>query len=155
MSPCTRALLGGLITLTILACAGCGRSLDAVSAQELLDRYEHENVRHDPRTFIEVDLGEYFVTYRQGADKPTFAVRFQMHGVIHENDESKFHQALAEHRDRMRDGVLSTVQRCDLDHLYEPTMAWLKAELVPEINRSLKTRALRDVVFNDFSFEQL
>jgi flagellar basal body-associated protein FliL len=55
---------------------------------------------------------------------------------------------------RVRDAVISAVQRSDLDQLRDPSLGWLKAELLATINQSLQMRILRDIVFTEFSFER-
>ena len=68
--------------------------------------------------------------------------------------QSQFEEMIEPYAQRMRDAVISAVQRSDLEQLRDPSLGWLKAELLTTINRSLQMRILRDIVFTDFSFEK-
>ncbi len=146
-------LILGAATLVFVA-PGCSSSDEtAVNADEFLDHYERDRRRHDPNTFVEVDLGEFFVTQRQSATESYF-VRFHIYGVMPEDQTNEFTKALSSRGERMRDAVISTVRRSDLEHLAEPELAFLKSELIPTINHALKTRVVRDVVFTSYSLER-
>jgi hypothetical protein len=145
----------------LLACcfwfvlAGCqdgGDGDDVFDTTALLAKYEKGRQKHDPLHFSEVDLGNYLITQRH--EPNIYYIRFQLYGVISDQQKSQFDEALATHRDRTRGAVRATVQNSSLKHLSDPSLCWLKAELIAEINRALRARILRDVVFQDFSFEK-
>jgi len=134
---------------------GCGadNSSDVlVDARTLLDRYQQDQVRNDPRHFSEVDLGEYVVT--QLRETATYFIRFQLYAVVPDKQVDAFSKALEARAERVHAAVRETVQRAGPDQLLEPTLDWLKSELIHNINEAFGRRIVRDVVFDRFSFEQ-
>jgi hypothetical protein len=131
---------------------GVGSSDDMLDAQALLDRYQQDRRRHDPIHFSEVDLGEFYITKRYSPS--IYYVRFHIYGVVPENQLDQFSEILQPHTQRVRDAVIAAVQRSELEHLDDPSLGWLKSELILTINRNLQMRMLRDVVFTDYSLER-
>lgn len=115
----------------------------------------------DAEGFVEIDLGEFFVTRKEDIEgklddatvPQILVVRFHLYGVVHEHHEDQFVEQLEERRERMRDTVIASIQASELQHLTDPTLGWMRSELVPGINRTLRTRHLHDVVFSAFSIE--
>ena len=86
-----------LLTLSLLLAlspflAGCGESGSQASemeAMELLDMLEDQQMTHDPRTQIEVDLGRFRVTHaNHDADGQLF-VQFHLFGILPEARAAK------------------------------------------------------------------
>lgn len=120
----------------------------------LLDHYNVHGRRHDPVNYVEVDLGEYFVP-RDIVDSPdVLFVKCHMIAIADKKDRSDLESAILERRTRMRDIVMSAMRKTELEALSEPSMNWLKSELIPAINKILKTSAVRDIVLVDFSLER-
>ena len=144
-----------LLLLPLVPFAGCGQevSSDLSDPQELLARYDHDRRRHDPRQFVEVELGEYFVTRRQ-PDNNIYTIRCKLFAVVPRDKQPELEEALTTRRTAMRDAILGTIRSTEFEHLTEPTLSWVKSEMIPIVNRSLKTRVLRDIVFADYSFER-
>ncbi len=162
-----------LATCALLSTLGCGEHkpnavLDAVA---LLERYEKVRQRHDPDHFSEVDLGEFTVTQREQEGKKKeeekaeekqaksrepaiFFIHFHLFAVVSDNELSEFTELLETHGERIRGKIRETVQSSELAQFEDPTLGWLKSELIQWINRSVNTPILRDVVFADFSFER-
>lgn len=110
--------------------------------------------RHDPIEMVEVDLGEFTVTQRQPESSQMLLVRFKIYGVIERDKKDAFGKLLEDRRQRMRDSVITIVQRADIEQLSDPTLSWLKSEIIPAVNKLLRTRIMKDVVFSDFTMLQ-
>ena len=67
---------------------------------------------------------------------------------------ARFLQRLLQRNQRMRDSVISIIQRTKIEDFSEPSMNWMRAELIPAVNRILKTSSVRDVVFTEFAIER-
>jgi hypothetical protein len=122
--------------------------------EELLSMISLKDKKHDPRLYVEVDLGEFKVTH-SGPEKSDYLVvlRFQIFGVLHEQELAKIQKSLEERQQRMRDTVLSVVQKTHFDQLNDPSLDAVKSDLVVSINRVLETNILRDIAFSKFSME--
>jgi len=150
-----RWLIYGANLLVLAGMIGCGADTSSdvlVDARTLLDRYEQNRVRNDPRHFSELDLGEFLVTQRR--EVATYYIRFQLFAVVADNDADTFNNMLAQRTERVRAAVRESVQRAGPEQLLEPTLDWLKSELITDVNKALGRRMVRDVVFDRFSFEQ-
>ncbi len=135
--------------------SGCGGSVEQQDIDPLAvyEQFESGQQRHDPLSMVEVDLGDYLVTRRVADSHDILFVRFQLFAIVPRDDEQKFTTLIEGSRTRMRDGVLTIVQKADLKDLADARMSSVKSEVVVSINKSLRTRTVRDVVFSDFSLE--
>jgi hypothetical protein len=124
----------------------------AGDAHELLDLLEIGG-QHDPSRFVEVEIGTFRVTHRLADDQETMLVKFRLFGIVPESKQEQLHEELPRFEKRIRDAVISLVQKTEAEQLAEPGLRWLKAELVAAINRVVQDRALSDVAFSDFSLE--
>jgi hypothetical protein len=52
---------------------------------------------------------------------------------------------------RVRDAIISLVQRTETEHLSDPSLTLFKEEVAATVNRVLQERLLVDVAFSDFS----
>ena len=126
-------------------------SSQAGDVERILALIADKEKKHDPRLYIEVDLGEFRVT-RPGAEEDEIVVvKFQIFGVLNERDKLKFDESSLGREQRLRDAVLSVVHSSDLDELMDPALDQVKSELVAAINRILESDFLRDVAFSTFS----
>jgi hypothetical protein len=148
-----------IILLVLLSClsvgtiSGCGASADDVlDASALLERYERDRRKHDPLHFSEVDLGEFTVT--QHRDPSIYYIRFHLYAVIPDSLVDQFEELRQSHGERVKASVRESVQSCDLDHLDDPALGWLKSEMIASINQVLQAPILRDVAFSEFSLER-
>jgi hypothetical protein len=159
MSTSSGHLIRLQIVLSLLSalpvlCSGCGKSEQppVLDVGTLLARYERDRRRHDPVYFSEIDLGEFTVTQRH--EPAIFYIRFHLFGVVPEELVQEAETLLVTHGERVRARVREAAQRCEADQLNDPSLGWLKSELITSINRSLQAPMLRDVVFAEFSFER-
>ena len=90
----------------------------------------------------------------QSREPAIFFIRFHLYAVVSDKELEEFAELLVTHGERIRGKIRETVQSSELDQLEDPTLGWLKSELIQWINRSVNTPILRDVVFADFSFER-
>ncbi len=139
-----------------LILAGCGDSSDSEFDElALLDQYDLNRRRHDPEKYVEVELGEFNVSRRVPKTTKTLYVRCHLFAVADRLDEDQLHDALLERKDRMRDAVISILQKMDQKALAEPNMNWMKSEMIPVVNKALKVRSVRDIVTSSFSLERV
>ena len=136
--------------------AGCGAESEneSTDAVEVLDHLDAKRRRHDPNKYVEIDLGEYFVSMPLAENAGSLYVSFQIYGVIPADEQESFNQCLTSRVKRMRDGVIGAIQSSELRHLNDPSLAWLKSELVSIINKRLRCQILRDVAFTSYALER-
>ena len=144
------------VTCLVLLSIGCGESADSEFEEpaEVLTQLYAKRKRHDPENFVEVELGIYAVTVPPTDDRGPLFVRFTLFGVVPEDEVSDFGDLLVKRSHRMRDGIMNTIRRSETQHIKDPSLNWVKSELVPNINRNLRCQSLRDVVFTSFSLER-
>jgi hypothetical protein len=123
-------------------------------AAELLDLLEVGG-RQDPSRFIEVEIGTFRITHKLADEGHAVLVKFRLFGIVSETKEERLHEELPKFEKRIRDAIISLVQKTEADQLSEPGLKWLKAELVAAINRVVQDRAVADVAFSDFSLEEV
>ena len=146
------ALVLAAVVVSNCGCGGSSETTTEPNASALLERIEEDRRRHDPLHFSEVDLGQFTVTQRH--EPSIFYIRFHLYGVVPDGNMEKFNELLQTHTERLRAKVREAVQKCDVDHLNDPSLGWLKSELIASINHIVQAPMLRDVVFADFSFER-
>lgn len=140
-----------LVMAALLASgSGCGSKKEETTAEQS----DEESADQNPLHFVEIDLGEYFITRPPTNEEAAYYIRFHIFGIVREKDESDFTTAMDERGKRMRDSVIEIAQRTDLEHLRDPGLTWLKSELVPIINKKLRCQLLQNVVFTDFTAER-
>ncbi|MFO7902121.1 MAG: hypothetical protein ACQESR_10730 [Planctomycetota bacterium] len=143
-------LFGAILAATF----GCGDSERAsvVDARSLLERYQEDRRRHDPLHFSEVEIGKFAVTQRR--EPAIFYIRFHLFGVVPDDRLDRFKSRMETYGERVRAEVRTTTQKCELKKLNDPSLKWLKSELISSINRVVGDPMLRDVVFSEFSLER-
>ena len=149
----TAVFLAAGFALGGLSCSrGDSDRAASIEAGEILELINDGQRRIDPRGFVEVDLGKFRVTHAaHGDDEALLLVDFQLYGVLPAEKREKLDRVLPTYNNRLRDAVISLVQRTETEHLTDPSLVFFKAELVAGINRVLQERLVRDVVFSDFS----
>jgi hypothetical protein len=134
--------------------SGTKKTHSGSDAAELLDLLEVGG-SHDPSRFVEVEIGNFRVTHKLVAEGEPLVVKFRLFAVVSESKERRLHEALPKYEKRIRDAVISLVQKTEAEQLAEPGLKWLKAELVAAINRVVQDRALSGIAFSDFSLEEV
>lgn len=137
-----------------LSLAGCSHEVKhpaAMEAVELLDLLEEHQKRHDPQGYVEVDLGQFIVTHALGELDGNVTVCFHLYGVLPAERQAALEHAMPGYTNRLRDAVIALVQKAEIEHLTDPSLAFFKAEVVATVNRVLHERLLRDVAFSDFA----
>jgi flagellar basal body-associated protein FliL len=138
----------------LTSCSSSASKADAsAEASEILELISEGQNKFDPQGCVEVDLGKFRVTHAVGGtnDEALLLVDFQLYGVLPQDRQAALDHALPTYNNRLRDAVISLVQRTDTEHLTDPSLAYFKAELVAAINRVLQERLVKDVVFSNFS----
>ena len=100
----------------------------------------------------EVKQGESTDTAPQ--EPAALIIRFHLYGVVADDHLEELTRLLETHGERVRSQVREAVQSSELTQLDDPTLGWLKAELIQSINQSLQTPILRDAVFGEFALER-
>ena len=138
-------LLAAWLVSVLATSLGCGEreTGTVLDASALLDRYEKDRRRHDPVHFSEVDVGDFTVTKRR--EPAIFYIRFRLYAIVPDNLLEEFANLRETHGERLRGQVREAVQSCDIDQLDDPSLGWLKSELIRSLNRSLEAPILRDV----------
>ena len=148
------ALLLGSLCASLCGCGGeTTRAEQIDDPGKLLESYDRSRRRHDPIRFEEVDLGEFFTTkYVKG--QGTYTISFHLYAVIDRKNRQELVARKLKRDKRMRDAIFTTLAKTELEYFREPTLGWIRSELMTAINRSLQSRSVRDVVFGEFSFER-
>jgi hypothetical protein len=81
-------------------------------------------------------------------------IRFHLYGVVADGHLEEFSKLLETRGERVRSQVREAVQSSEREQLDDPTLGWLKSELIQSINQSLQAPILRDAVFGDFALER-
>ena len=135
--------------------AGCGetkaKSVAELEASELLELIQGEQAG-EARNLVEVDLGRFRISH--AVTDGQVLVQFHLIGLVVQRKQTRLAELLPRYDKRLRDAVISLVQRMETDHLMDPSLAFFKTEVVASINRVLQEQMLRDVAFSDFSLDQ-
>lgn len=126
-------------------------SLESV---ELLDLLEAQNKRHDPKNYVEVDLGKYKVTHVLEHEAGYLLVEFHLFAVLPKSKQEEFAHSLPLFEQRVRGAVIDLIQHSETEQLTAPSLEYLKAELVLAINRTLQANVLKDVAFSNFAIDR-
>ncbi len=146
-SLCLMALCVLLITV-----AGCG----GVSEEALLaayDPYGDGSERQNSMRYVEIDLGEFYVTFREHETGITRVFRSHLVAVVPVKAEEEFGQLKVQHEQRMREQVRVILQGVDIENFGPPTVRLLKSDIAKTVRRTLQTDNLKEVVFTDLSIE--
>jgi flagellar basal body-associated protein FliL len=145
------------LSLFVLALAGCGSApvqVAGLDVPEIMELLEDEQMKKNPHAYTEVDLGKFKVTRMLPADEGQLVVRFHLIGVVPEAKQEEFTEGMPKYETRVRDSVMSLVQKAEPEHLSDPALSYLKAEMLATISHQMHTRHLKSVVFSDLSIER-
>ena len=129
-------------------------SKHVADVEKILSLIAGKERKHDPRLYLETDLGEFRVTHSGVEPDEIFVLKFHIYGVLHEQDLIKFAKSTEGREQRLRDAVLSVVHRAEYEQLLDPTLDTVKSNLAAAINRVLENDFMRDVAFSTFSMER-
>lgn len=135
---------------------GCGSApvaQPALAPAELLDLLEEQQRRHDPKHYFELSLGTFRISH--ATPDGVLVASFELYGVLPEDSRGDVDAMLPVYQRRLRDCVISLVQRVETEQLSEPSLAYLKSEMTISINRVLQKRIFKDVAFSTFSLERV
>lgn len=144
--------MAGLLCLT----AGCGSEEAAeteVDARTLLSDYEAKLVSRRHANLREWELGQFFVSRFEPAQRDSRVVSFELYGLLPKEDESEFENRYQGRESRCRDAVLSVVKTATAEELRDPVLTALKEKVTQRLNEILKKPRLEDVIFADFTVE--
>jgi len=150
------ALCGVLVYLCLFVsgCSSAPQQVAGLDVPELMELLEDEHLKRNPHAFSEVDLGKFKVSRMLPADEGQLLVRFHLIGIVPDTRQAEFEGELPKYETRVRDAVLSLVQRAEPEHLADPAMNYLKSELLKVINDQMHSRTLKSVAFSDLSIER-
>ena len=144
----------GILALAALAFSSCGTKATnpaAMEARELLDLLDGRHERLDLEKYAEVDIGSFRMTLPPKDDEQALRVGFRLVAIVPESQKASFEAELPNYDKRIRDAIISLVGRTDHEQLAEPSLSYLKEEMVATINRILQKRLVRDAAFSSFS----
>ncbi|MFN0016714.1 MAG: flagellar basal body-associated FliL family protein [Pirellulaceae bacterium] len=144
----------GILALGALAFASCGTKAinpAAMEARELLDLLDGQNERLDLAKYAEVDIGSFKMTLPPKEDERSLRVSFRLVAIVPESQKAGFEADLPKYEKRIRDAAIELVGRTDPEQLAEPSLSYLKGEMVTTINRILQKRLIREAAFSSFS----
>jgi len=144
----------GLATVVLAGCGSAPVQVAGMDVPELMELLEDEQMKKNPHAYAEVDLGKFKVTRMLPADEGQLVVRFHLIGVVPEARQVDFVGTMPKYETRMRDSILALVQKAEPEHLSDPALSFLKAEMLATINEQMHTRHLKSVVFSDLSIER-
>ena len=143
------------LSLLVLGGIGCSSKSDDVEALqtaallELIDGHQS----HDPHKSVEVELGRFQITHPLDRNGVLY-IEFHLYGILPEERRADLQKSLPAHSIRIRDAVISLIQKTEADQFGDPELALLRAEMVTAINRVLQERLLKDVAFSELSIQR-
>ena len=146
--------------LALLACgclplASCGGSAAKHPAEmgafELLEMLDRDNPRETAKSFAEIEIGKFQVI-RADADGEPMMLEFRLFAVTPDAQKEKLTEEFAQYDKRIRDAVIGLIQKTDPDQMAEPSLAYLRGEIVAALNRVMHGKVVREVVFSDYTF---
>lgn len=154
LTPVAIWLLSGMLTVTLAGCGTASSQDQMIDPLNLIEDYDPATPRHHPTNLSEVDLGEYYITVPIENSFDMLSIRFRVHAVVPKAKLEAITKSVVEKENRVKDQLMTVVQRIDHQELADPSMTWLKAEMIPVLNRELRSEDIRDVVFSDFTSER-
>lgn len=148
-----------LLVALVCGISGCGskeqpKHSAALSGAELLDILEDDLKRHDPKDFVEVELGKFKISRVVPEVEHAVNVKFQLIAVVHSQKKEEFTEAVQQYEKRIRDAVIAVIQQAEIERLTDPTLQSLKDELISTVARVTRTRLLKDVAFSEFGMDR-
>jgi hypothetical protein len=125
-----------LLAWLLVGCSHPAQPTPTLDPGELLALL-HERQQGDSRYFVEVDLGQ-----------------FHLIGIVPEDKRAHLEEIWPRFEKRVRDAIITLVQRTETAHLADPSLTFFKEEVVGTVNRVLQERLLADVAFSDFSTDR-
>lgn len=167
-APSTSGSLFGKIVVLIFMLAVVGTEcliayLLIPSADEVARRAEarmteklHKNLgpteAADASSTVEVDLGEYSITYHQSETNTSLRIDFKLVGVVAEADRAELESRWQRAKHRFRDQVIFEIRNADINDLSDPSLGLIKRRILEKSNQLLGRPILQTIVFSDFSF---
>lgn len=135
---------------------GCGRREQetVLDPLDLFADHQTSAARHHPYDFVELDLGNFDVAILIPDSVDQYRVEFHASAIVPKSTAEKLQVRLDEYKTRIRDMILVSAQNLAPVNITDPHQAWLKSEIVGNVNKMLKTRDIRDVVFSKYNFER-
>lgn len=142
------SLLGPAV---LIGCASRGKSVTELDASQLLELIQ-EQQPGDERSYGELDLGRFRITHALASEGQVL-VQFHLFALLPPQQQAKLEERLPKYDKRIRDAVISLVQRTETEHLTDASLAFFKTELVGSINEVVQDRLVADVAFSDYSID--
>ncbi|MCL6507380.1 MAG: hypothetical protein K6T59_10155 [Bryobacteraceae bacterium] len=142
-----------LLAWLVVGCSHPAQPTPTLDPGELLALL-HERQQGDSRYFVEVDLGRFRVTHPLSSGEGHLYVQFHLIGIVPEDKRVHLEEVWPRFEKRVRDAIITLVQRTETAHLADPSLTFFKEEVVGTVNRVLQERLLADVAFSDFSTDR-
>jgi len=155
-------LLRGCLAVGLAACtllSGCGGSSEVE-----LDHYLDELELSAPLESVkEVEIGAYRISCaarhqdRSGREAlPLWVqVKFTLFAEASNDDENSILAACERHRGRLDDAIITVFRKASIDELSDNRWAAIKSKLIDSIRPLLGGTRVRQIFFDDFSWEPI
>lgn len=142
--------------IVVIGLVGCGDgSKDtALDPLQLFADHQASSVRHHPYDLVELPMGDFEVAIPIVDSVDQYRVSFTATVIAPKSTADKLTPRLEEYNTRIRDTVLALAQNLTPNNITDPHQAWLKAEIIAQVSKMLRTRDIRDIVFANYSFER-
>jgi hypothetical protein len=166
-APAKKSVLGKLLVLVLVvvvvavectvayfcipAASSTVASGNAVKPPADHKKGEAESDEGEGNGMVEVDLKEYSVTRYQPASNSTLRVDFHLHGIVAKEDEKDFKRLFDEIQARFREQVRITVDSAELSELNDPTLSWIKRNILTKAKSVFGRPLLKEVLVTDWA----
>lgn len=134
-------LLSGLTVL-----CGCGTEKPAeASEQEGIEEAEEAEV-----TLVELEIGEYRFRNYDPTASTTTKFTFRLVGLVDETEKEAFETILQQRTIRLRDRILITARESSLAELEDPQLNVFLKRLHREINITLDSKFITQLLVSDY-----
>lgn len=149
-----RFLLLALVLSPVVAVHGYlhadGESVDAVESID--DRITYLTGIQPARSGItEVDLGDFNISVVRPEIRTTLRIRFQLAGLVSEQDLHDLEDFRVIHEHRLRDMIITELTKTESKHFSDPRLSELRSSLMNHVNDMSRPIVFRDLIFSRFS----
>jgi hypothetical protein len=100
---------------------------------------------------VEVDLGEYSITFYRMSTGTTLVVDFHLFGLVRSEDKPEFEKLWQASTHRFRDIVITIVRAVQPQDLADPSLALIKRQILEKSNRLFGKQVLQGLIVSNFS----
>ena len=98
-----------------------------------------------------IALGEYRIRSDYPAEAQKSTVRFVLYASVKEDKHSEISQVAEEHRQKVRDEVITATRLTPLSTFEEPDLSGFRRRILIRLRRTVPELAIEDLFISDFS----